>query len=506
MPSVVSGATLVGVEGVRVTVEVDLLRRLPTVIIVGLASTSVRESADRVRSSLLAAGFEFPRQRVVVSLAPADLRKEGTGMDLPIAAAILGAAGVIPQEALVDWVLFGELSLAGALRPVRGTLAFACLARDQGFRGVIVPAECAPEAALVDGIEVRAASTLSDVVAFLRSEIELPIGQPSFAPSRTLPLDLQDVRGQLAAREALEVAAAGGHNLLLEGPPGCGKTMLASRLPSILPRLTLAEALECTRIHSVAGLHPPDAGVLLERPFRAPHHTISVAGLIGNASLQPGEASLAHHGVLFLDEFPEFPRNAREVLRAPVEDRRVVLVRAGGRVVIPAAFMLVVAANPCPCGYLGHPSRACICGEAARDRYRSRLSGPLTDRIDLRVDLEPVSPAELLTGEPGECSAAVRARVEAARARQRARYGDRYTCNAEVGPDAVLEAADATSDALALLQRHLEKGGASARGGRRLLKVARTLADLDGADKIGRLHLAEALSYRALAEDVRRAA
>ena len=503
MSSVVSGATLVGVEGVRVTVEVDLLRRLPAVVIVGLPSPSVRESADRVRSAILASGHEFPRQRIVVSLAPADLRKDGTAMDLPVAVGILAASGQVEAQRAGRYLLAGELSLAGELRAVRGTLAFACLARDLGFVGVIVPASCAPEAALVRGIEVRAAITLGDVAAFLRGETELPIGVPLETKECAFgALDLRDVRGQAGAREALEVAAAGGHNLLMEGPPGCGKTMLAARIPSILPRMTLAEALECTRVHSVAGLHAPDAGVLTSRPFRAPHHTVSTAGLIGSMSLRPGEASLAHNGVLFLDEFPEFPRNAREVLRGPLEDRRIVLARASGTVVLPASFMLVAAANPCPCGNLGHPTRPCVCGETARERYRARLSGPLMDRIDLRVELSPVQPSELLRGEGGEASAAVRGRVEAARARQRARFGEGGPAsNAEVSGEQVTEAAEATGPALTLLQRHLEVGACSARVGRRLLRVARTLADLDGAARVDVDHIARAVGLRCDLDD-----
>ncbi|MFN7142588.1 MAG: YifB family Mg chelatase-like AAA ATPase [Myxococcota bacterium] len=501
MPSVLYGATLIGVEAVKVGVEVDLLRRLPQVIMVGLPAPAVRESADRVRSAIVSSGFEFPRQRVVVALAPADLRKEGTSFDLPIAVGILLEAGQVRSGRVGRYLFVGELSLTGELRPVRGTLAFAWLARAEGFAGIVVPAPCAPEAALVEGLEIRPANTLAEVMAFLDGEADLPYGQPNAPVAATFHADLKDIRGQLGAREALEVAAAGGHNLLLEGPPGCGKTMLAARLPSILPAMTLAEALECTRIHSVAGLHAPDAGPVTSRPFRAPHHSISAAGLIGGASLRPGEVTLAHNGVLFLDEFPEFPRSAREVLRSPLEDRQVVLARASGRVVLPAAFALIAAANPCPCGNLGHPTRPCICAESARDRYRARLSGPLVDRIDLRIELTPIQPAELLGHEDGEPSADVRRRVEAARARQRARYGATATCNAELRAEQVQSAADAEPAALSLLQAHLEASMASARVGRRLLKVARTIADLDGDPRVRPAHVARAVGLRCDVEE-----
>ncbi len=501
MPVSVHAAALLGVDALPVTVEVDLLRRLPQVVIVGLASASVRESADRVRSAMLSAGFEFPRQRVVVSLAPADLRKEGTGFDLPIAVAVLAAAGRVDAEKASRYLLVGELSLSGELRPVRGALAFATLARDLGLEGLVVPSACAPEAALVRGIRVYAAPDLAAVAAFLDGAGELSQGVPVAASGLSPSPDLGDVRGQYLARRAVEVAAAGGHNLLFEGSPGCGKTMLACRLPSILPTLSVEEALECTRIQSVAGLHAPDAGCVRERPFRAPHASVSVAGLVGGASLRPGEVSLAHNGVLFLDEFPEFPRNVREVLRGPLEDRRVVLARAAGQVVLPARFMLVAAANPCPCGFWGHPTRPCICPVDTRERYRARLSGPLVDRIDLRVELSPVTPAELLGQVQGESSATVRERVEAARARQSSRYGGKVSCNAELRSEDVIEATQMSSAVVSLLRDHMERTACSARVARRLLKVARTIADLDARAHVEPEHLYEAFALRCELED-----
>lgn len=504
MSSQVYGATLFGVDGLRISVEVDLLRRLPSVAIVGLPSLCVRESADRVRSAMLASGFDFPRQRVVVSLGPADVRKDGTGFDLAIASGILLASGRLDPARCAEHLLVGELTLGGELRPVRGALAFAALARQLGMTGLVLPPGAAEEAALVPGVEVRVARTLSEAAEFLGGARELPLATRAAAGVAPGALDLRDVRGQAGAREALEVAAAGGHNLLLEGPPGCGKTMLAARLPSILPEMTAAEALDCTRIHSAAGLLG-GGGLVAVRPFRAPHHSISPAGLVGGALLRPGEASLAHNGVLFLDEFPEFPRHAREVLRGPLEDRRIVLARAGGSVTFPASFMLVAAANPCPCGNLGHPTRPCVCGEAARGRYRARLSGPLLDRVDLRVELSPVTPAVLLQGAVAEDSRAVRARVERARARQRARYGDRAASNAALSAEQVVEAANPTPGALAALQHHMERLGVSARVGRRLLKVARTLADLEvgpGSEHVRDHHVHRAIGLRVDDADV----
>ncbi len=492
-----SGAVL-GVEGIPVRVEVDILRRLPSVQIVGLAASSVRESAERVRSAVVAQGLQWPRMRVVINLAPADLRKEGTAFDLPIAVGVLAAAEELPPGCLDGRVFAGELSLSGALRPIRGALALALMAREEGCRELILPAGCASEAAIVPGLRVRAAEDLGGVLAHLRGDQALPEPAIALPESATIHRDLSEVRGQLLARRALEIAAAGGHNLLMIGPPGCGKTMLAARVPTILPTMGFEESVEVTRIHSVAGLRPAGAGLMGARPFRAPHHSITSAGMLGSARLRPGEASLAHHGVLFLDELPEFQRSVLELLRGPLEDRAVTIARAMGTARFPAAFSLVAAANPCPCGFLGHPRRGCGCSEGQIHRYLGRMSGPLLDRIDLHVELSPVSADELVAAAPGESSAAVRGRVVDARALQIDRFRDgQLRCNADLCGEQVRAAAEARPEATALLRDFVEAHALSGRAHARLLKVARTIADLEGEARVERHHLAEALQYRA---------
>lgn len=497
MSCTVLSGTLLGVDAWPVQVEVDLLRRLPAVVVVGLPGGAVRESADRVRSAIQAAGFEFPRKRVVINLAPADLRKSGTGFDLPIAVGVLAASEQVSATELEGTAFFGELGLDGSVRRVRGVLPFALMARDAGARRVVVPESAAQEAAVVSGLEVLAAPDLASVGAWLRNEHALAIATPTTAVAIETGLDLAEVRGQEEARRALEVAAAGGHNLLLMGSPGCGKTMLAARMPGILPTLTFEEAIAITRVHSVGGTLAPGQSLVAQRPFRAPHHSISAAGMVGNARLQPGEVSLAHHGVLFLDELAEFNRAVLELLRGPLEDREVRLSRAEGTVRLPASVSLVAAANPCPCGYLGHPSRPCQCMPAAVARYRSRLSGPLLDRIDLHVWVQPVSPEALSQTARGESSKTVRERVAQARARQTARRSELgVRCNAELTGDAIRAAADPTPEAIQLLSSTLERLGLSARAWARILKVARTLADLDGAPRVDTPHVLEAAAWR----------
>ena len=492
--TVLSGA-LLGVEGAPVSVEVDLLRRLPCVVIVGLPGGAVRESADRVRSAIQAAGREFPRQRVVINLAPAGLRKSGAAFDLPIAVGILAADGQVPEARLHETALVGELSLEGRLRPVRGALSLALMAAAEGARRIILPEDSADEAAAAEGVEVLAAPDLAAVLRWLESGEGLRHAEIRALPEPHDPLDLREVRGQHRARRALEIAAAGGHNLLMVGSPGCGKTMLAARLPTILPRMSFDEVVDSSRIHSAAGLL--SGGLLPRRPFRAPHHSISVAGMIGNASLQPGELSLAHNGVLFLDEVPEFPRHVLELLRAPLEDRVVTLSRAAGAVRFPASISLVAAANPCPCGYRGHPTRACGCPTGALERYRARLSGPLMDRIDMQVWVQPVDPSDIVQGGAGEDSATVRARVEAARARQGQRFaGSPVACNAELSGDAIRAVAAPSPEACALLEAAMARHSLSARAWARTLKVARTIADLEGAPRVEAPHVLEASSYR----------
>ncbi len=491
MATTVLSATLLGVQAVPVEVEVDLLNRLPAVSIVGLPASAVRESAERVRSALESSGEVFPRKRVVINLAPADLRKDGTSLDLPVALGVLAASGRIPERATARILAAGELSLDGRLRPIRGALSLAVAARDHG-RTLIVPEENAREAALVPGVTVWPARTLAEVIQWLNAEEEPRIAQPPRPAPPSVGPDLADVRGQHRARAALQIAAAGGHHLLLMGPPGCGKSMLAQRLPSILPPLDFEAALETAQIHSAAGLLT-DGAIHRRRPFRAPHHTVTVAGMVGDRNLRPGEIALAHNGVLFLDEASEFRRATLEALRQPLEDGKIQVSRARGTVVFPAALTLVMASNPCPCGHLGSP-RPCICSDHAVAAYRRRLSGPILDRVDLHVELQPVSTAELLHGEPGEPSAVVRERVVAARERQRAR-GQRVP-NARLDPAGLAAYAPLDEAAAALLTRAAEIHGLSARSTRRLQKVARTLADLAGRDAITTDDIAGAIAFR----------
>jgi magnesium chelatase family protein len=492
------GAALLGVDGVSVEVEVRISSLLPRVDVVGLPGAAVRESAARVRAAIGASGLPFPDRRVTVNLAPAELRKSGAGLDLPIAVGILAAAGQLPGERLAGLGLLGELALDGRLRPLRGALALCLAARDAGCRRVVVPACSAAEAALAPGVEVLAAGDLAAVAEHLRGGARLQTATRATAPAPAGPHpDLRDVRGQAHAKRALEVAAAGGHALLLSGAPGCGKTLLARRLPGLLPPLDFEEALEATRIHGAAGLLAERQAVLAERPFRAPHHTASTAGLLGGGQPpRPGEVSLAHRGVLFLDELPEFDRRSLEALRQVLEERRVVVARAGVSLVFPADFQLVAAANPCPCGWRSSGRRDCRCDDVALARYAARLSGPLLDRIDLRVPVQPVAWRELDAAAQGASSHEVRSRVAAARRLQLRRGGAGAPTNAAL-PDALLDRlVDATPEARALLGRAVERLALSARAARRILRVARSIADLAGDSQTSPAAVAEALGYR----------
>ena len=493
--------SLVGVDGVPVTVEADIHSGLPAFTIVGLPDTAVQESRERVRAALLNSGFEFPLRRITINLAPADLRKAGPGFDLALAAALLAASGQVRSERLASCALCGELGLDGSVRRVRGAIVMAQAARRAGFETLVVPRANAGEAALIESIAVTPIETLLELVRFLSGE-ELPPA-PAVDAGRLLAVnaepdaDFRQVRGHHALRRALEVAAAGGHNILMVGPPGSGKSMAARRLPSILPPLSLEEALAVTRVHSVAGTLGSDP-IARARPFRAPHHSISSAGLVGGGSPPaPGEVSLAQHGVLFLDEVAEFARPALEALRQPLEEGTVRVTRAQRTVEFPARFMLVAAGNPCPCGNYGHARRECACPQSVLNRYRAKLSGALLDRIDIVLRVDQPSRAELRRpGEP-ECSAAIRARVVAARAAQGRRLdGSPATCNADMSSSELRAHCTLEPAARrALIDAH-ERAGLTMRGHDRALRVARTLADLDASDRILRAHVAQAVAYR----------
>jgi magnesium chelatase family protein len=486
-----------GLESRRVCVEVDIRPGLPAFRVVGLADAAVREARERVRAAVLNSGFDFPAKRITANLAPAHLRKVGPGFDLGLALGVLAASQQMPVEPLAEWAVFGELSLGGEIRPCAGTLAVAEGAREAGAPGLIVPVERAREAALVDGVRVAAAASLREVVEVLDgtrppSAVAATAAVPSAVSDDDL--DMGDVLGQPTALEAIEIAAAGGHNLLLEGPPGVGKTMLARRLPGILPPLTRDEALEVTRIYSVAGLH--GGGLLARRPFRAPHHTISAAGLVGGGPAPaPGEASLAHQGVLFLDELSEFARPALEALRQPLEEGWVAIVRGQRARRFPTRFMLVAATNPCPCGFAPDPAR-CECSEADHARHQRRLSGPLLDRLDLRCALGRPASGDL--GRPCvETSEAIRARVIVARERQLRRLEHTpAACNAQMDPAAGREHAGLTERAEQALTDAYERHYLSARGLHRVIRVARTVADLRGSDRTEAEHVLHALSFR----------